>query len=230
MASARQIEANRRNAHKSSGPKTEQGKQASRFNNLKHGLTAATVVLPCEDSLQYHELRAQILEDFTPENAAEWMLVDQLASAWWRTIRVRKVEGALLNAHTDTLKNKHEVSGCNSEEENIQALGVAFAAHPDITFNNYNRYESSIERAFYRAYDRLQKIIERRKRDGQRKVIQFPVPDSEPVREECPNMGLASFRKSAPAVHASGDASSKSSRTYGRQPVRKSSCLGTCNS
>ena len=207
MASARQIEANRRNAQKSTGPKSEQGKQATRLNGLKHGLTSATVVLPYEDKLQYHELRAQILEDFTPENAAEWMLVDQLASAWWRTIRVRKVEGGLLNAHTDTLKQKNEVTGCEGEEENIRALGVAFAAHPATTFNNYNRYEASIERAFYRAYDRLQKIIERRKSDRQRKVVRFPPPESEPVADECPDSGLAPLRNSASAAHASSDAS-----------------------
>jgi len=208
MASARQLEANRRNAQRSSGPKSEQGKRTSCLNHLKHGLTSATVVLPYEDEIAYHELRAQILEDFTPENAAEWMLVDQLASAWWRTIRARKVEGALLNAHTETLKSKHEVTGCETEQENVQALGVAFGAHPQTTFNNYNRYEASIERAFYRAYDRLQKIIERRKHDRQRQVVRFSPPDCQPAADECPNLGLASNGKSASFAKASSDQAS----------------------
>ena len=49
MASEKQIEANRRNSRKSSGPKTAKGKARVRLNAIKHGLTAATVVLPGED-------------------------------------------------------------------------------------------------------------------------------------------------------------------------------------
>jgi hypothetical protein len=44
MTSYRQIEAIRRNALKSTGPKSEEGKQASRCNALRHGITAETVI------------------------------------------------------------------------------------------------------------------------------------------------------------------------------------------
>ncbi len=44
MTSIRQIEANRRNSQKSTGPRTEAGKQASRCNAVRHGLTAETVI------------------------------------------------------------------------------------------------------------------------------------------------------------------------------------------
>jgi hypothetical protein len=166
MASARQIAANRRNAQKCAGPTTEEGKAISRFNSLKHGLTAATVCLPHEDKIGYHELRAQVLEEFTPETPLEWMLVDQLASAWWRTIRARKVEGAVMNGHVKTLAWKNEVPEPRGEAANVEALGVALASHDEASFNNYHRYEASIERAFYRSYDRLAKIAERRKREN----------------------------------------------------------------
>jgi len=45
MASQQQIEANRQNAQKSTGPKTEEGKAAVRLNSVKPGLTASTIVL-----------------------------------------------------------------------------------------------------------------------------------------------------------------------------------------
>lgn len=203
MASARQLAANHKNAQRSTGPKTPEGKAKSKFNGLKHGLTAATVVLPYEDQIAYHELRAQILEDFTPADAMEWMLVDQLASAWWRTIRARKVEGALMDAHTKTLMRKNEIEELEGEEENFGALGVAMACHPEATFKNYHRYDSSIDRAFYRAYDRLQKIKDKRNREQQR---QAPPPPAAAIIDECPEMGLASNGRTAAAGHAASSA------------------------
>src|SRR6476619_5991854 len=57
MATQKQIEANRRNAQKSTGPKTEEGKTKSKFNAMKHGMTAEVAVLPHEDKTSYEELR-----------------------------------------------------------------------------------------------------------------------------------------------------------------------------
>ena len=57
MASQKQIDANRRNAQKSTGPITDLGKATAKFNALKHGMTASTAVLPYEDADSYAELR-----------------------------------------------------------------------------------------------------------------------------------------------------------------------------
>jgi hypothetical protein len=56
MTSYGQIEVNRRNALKSTGPKTETGKQASRCNAIRHGLTAETVIDAMEDAEDYNSL------------------------------------------------------------------------------------------------------------------------------------------------------------------------------
>ena len=205
MASARQIEANRKNARKCTGPTSPEGKTRSKFNGLKHGLTAATVVLPYEDEIAYHELRGQVLEDFTPECATDWMLVDQVASAWWRTIRARNVETSLMEAHSKTLLSRNEVKRRLTPKQHFEALAIAMASHPEDTFKNFHRYEASIERSFYRAYDRLQKLIDKRNRERQR---QAPQPAAVQV---CSEMGLVSSGRAAAAGQASGQASNEAS-------------------
>src|SRR6516165_2514877 len=64
MASLKQIEANRRNAMKSTGPKTEAGKEQSRHNAVRHGLTAETVVNVLEDPEDYKAFEIAVASDF----------------------------------------------------------------------------------------------------------------------------------------------------------------------
>jgi len=65
-----QIEANRRNAQQSTGPRSEIGKQKSSLNALRHGLTARVVVLPTEDLAAYQRFSAEFLADLAPETFA----------------------------------------------------------------------------------------------------------------------------------------------------------------
>ena len=80
MTSFRQIEANRRNAHKSTGPNTEEGKQRSRCNAVRHGLTAETVIGALEDAEDYKAFEAAIIADYDAQSAVERELVLRLAS------------------------------------------------------------------------------------------------------------------------------------------------------
>ena len=80
MTSYRQIEANRRNALKSTGPKTEAAKQASRCNAVRHGLTAETVISTLEDAEDYKAFEAAITADYDAQSAVERELVLRLAS------------------------------------------------------------------------------------------------------------------------------------------------------
>ena len=84
MTSYRQIEANRRNALKTTGPKTEAGKQVSRCNAIRHGLTAETVLSALEDAEDYKAFEAAITADYDAQSAVERELVLRLVSILWR--------------------------------------------------------------------------------------------------------------------------------------------------
>jgi hypothetical protein len=82
MATQKQIEANRRNARKSTGPRTPEGKAAMRLNALRHGLCARTVVLPGENEEEFHQLCADLESAWQPQDRTEQILVGKWS---WRT-------------------------------------------------------------------------------------------------------------------------------------------------
>jgi hypothetical protein len=103
MTSYRQIEANRRNALKSTGPKTEAGKQASRRNAVRHGLTAETVISALEDAEDYKAFEVAITADYDAQSAVERELVLRLASILWRLRRATTMETGLFEIQAQHL-------------------------------------------------------------------------------------------------------------------------------
>jgi hypothetical protein len=101
MSSLKQIEANRRNARKSTGPTTPEGKERSRRNALRHGLTAETVIAAFENAEDYQAFEAAVIADYDAETAVERELVLRLASVPWRLRRTTSMETALFEAVTD---------------------------------------------------------------------------------------------------------------------------------
>jgi hypothetical protein len=105
MTSDRQIAANRRNAAKSTGPTTEQGKQRSRRNALRHGLTAETVISTLEDAQDYKAFEEAIAADFDAQSAVERELVLRLAGLLWRLRRTTRIEAGLFDIQATRLEN-----------------------------------------------------------------------------------------------------------------------------
>jgi hypothetical protein len=101
MSSLKQIAANRRNALKSTGPTTLEGKERSRCNAVRHGLTAETVIAPLEDVEDYQAFEAAVIADYDAETAVERELVLRLASALWRLRRATGIETALFESATN---------------------------------------------------------------------------------------------------------------------------------
>src|ERR1700758_5305857 len=106
MTSWRQWQANRLNALKSIGPRTEEGKRISRCNALRHGLTAETVIDGLEDSEDYRGFEAAIIADYDAETAVERELVLRLASLLWRRGRVIAHETDLFQIQAEILHER----------------------------------------------------------------------------------------------------------------------------
>jgi len=103
MTSFRQIDANRRNARRSTGPTTEEDKQRSRCNAIRHGLTAETVISALEDAEDYKAFEAAIIADYDVQSAVERELVLRLASLLWRLRRATTMETGLFEFQADQL-------------------------------------------------------------------------------------------------------------------------------
>jgi hypothetical protein len=99
MTSLRQIEANRRNAAKSTGPTTDAGKAVSRSNAVRHGLTAETVIQWLEDAQDYKDFELSVTADFDARTAVEREMVLRLAGLFWRLRRTTAIETGLLEIY-----------------------------------------------------------------------------------------------------------------------------------
>ena len=133
VASERRREANRRNGRKD-GPKTDDGKQRSRLNSLKHGLTSSTlVVLPEEDRREYDEVLQGFRDSLQPENSVEDALVLRLAQAHWRSLRSRCIETGM--AISGCALN-HKIGSAVTHKVAVARPGVLAPQHP--VFRKHN--------------------------------------------------------------------------------------------
>ena len=96
MCSERKIEANRKNAQKSTGPKTQEGKDKVKFNALRHGLYAETIVLPHEDADAYQNRLETWTADLSPRTDMEAYLVKRMVKISWQLDRADAHECAIL--------------------------------------------------------------------------------------------------------------------------------------
>ena len=92
MRSESQINASRENGKLSRGPITPAGREVSKRNAIKHALTGATVLLPTDDLEAFDKFNATIEAQYQPKNDAEKRVVQAIADAEWRLIRVSKLE------------------------------------------------------------------------------------------------------------------------------------------
>jgi hypothetical protein len=179
MTSFRQIEANRRNARKSTGPITEEGRQRSRCNAVRHGLTAETVIGALEDAEDYKAFEAAVAAGFDAETAVERELVLRLASLLWRLRRATALDTGLLETPSEpdeasdldstalahesaaadtvqigTLENHTSLEDSNNIPQNDtlnSAITRRFLQLDCKAFERLGRYETALWRQVYQA-------------------------------------------------------------------------------
>ena len=159
MASIRQVNANRQNAKKSTGPRTPQGKRRVSQNALKHGLCARDVVIPGEDPAEFDRLRDGFVDTLQPQDEVELALVRQMVSAEWHMRRIDRIEAAAVE-HLIRLrkpmekKRPPEIQVPGDEGDLAKVVIYAEYVQGD-AFSKFARYATANNRQFHKAYKLL---------------------------------------------------------------------------
>src|SRR5262249_27329657 len=135
MSSLRQIEANRLNAQKSTGPRSVTGKAASRMNALKSGIDAKSYIIRGEKATDLEALTTQYLDEYQPATATERCCVDMLIRADWMLRRLARVEAEIWEFQMEDFYDL----------ERDTPLGQTFAKRPG-PFETLQRRISATER------------------------------------------------------------------------------------
>jgi hypothetical protein len=148
MTSEKKAEANRRNALKSTGPKTPEGKAAVRLNALRHGLRSEEILLPGEDEQALRELNERLRDELQPVGELENHLVDRIVSAYWRLRRLGRVEAGIFTwelygelarrAHGEALRFTKEVSVLDDDFDYFR---------PTTAITDQEKYQEAISEA-----------------------------------------------------------------------------------
>jgi hypothetical protein len=177
MTSLKQIEANRRNALKSTGPTSAEGKERSRCNAVRHGLTAETVIGVLESSADYEAFETSVTAGYNAETAVERELVLRLASVLWRIRRATGMETAIFESATDGARSlftaKPQTAFKFDAKTAIADGFLQLAALPSFPLDRLSRYEYVLWRQARQIISTLDSL-RRPKRNPSRIGFSFP--------------------------------------------------------
>jgi hypothetical protein len=167
---------NKANAQHSTGPRTEAGKQRSKMNAFRHGLTGQTVVLPAEDHAAYERHSQSFLDEYQPQGATETQLAQSLIDTSWRLNRAAAVETNLFSLGITEMEDR--IRANHPEAEAALAMALAFREHMR-AFASISAQRQRLARQFERTLAQLRQIqaerraIEERQLDQAAKILKM---------------------------------------------------------
>ena len=158
--SPKQIEANRCNAALSTGPRTEDGKAASRGNAMKHGVSSSVVVAQGEDREAFDTLCHGLFSEFQPQNMVKIALVEKLAVLFWRGQRFVETERRIIDTKRENVENDllDELGASGKGQQHLASL-------KSLSLNDHlliGRYETMISNQIFRTLQTLNGMQDRR--------------------------------------------------------------------
>ena len=188
MATQAQINANRLNSQKSTGPRTDEGKRIVSQNAVKHGLFAHESVIKCEDPAEFELHREALLDELKPVGAIESMLAERIVSLSWRLQRVERMQ----NQATDCLiEEDHLPLGRMVTKKWSKNLMII-----ERMFMHERRIESSVNRTITKL-KQLQTVRRTEREDAQEKLF------AQAVAAEINNINFAEQSQFAPGLMGS---------------------------
>jgi len=170
MSTEARIIANRRNAQKSTGPRTNEGKAIASKNSVKHGLTAANNIISSENQADFDLYRAQFLAELAPDSPMESMLAERIVNLSWRLKRLYKIQNQTIDALStpDTssplanLLSKYRLPSQPDPSESETDLTLGRLAVKDFSntrvLERLLMYERRIENSLYKTYLEYQRL------------------------------------------------------------------------
>ena len=159
--SEKQIEANRRNAQKSAGPSTPEGKAAIRHNALKHGILARETVITRddfqEDASEFELLLDDLTADRDPQGPLEALLVQGIAICYWRLRRILRAD----TMEFGEVLAQQDIPAFEIEGQTYESY--ASSLPPADQLDTILRYEKAIHNQLARALNQLERLQQQRK-------------------------------------------------------------------
>ena len=152
--------ANQLNAQQSTGPRTEEGKQKTRLNAHRHGITGQVRLLPDAERRAVEAFCAPIIDALAPVGGNEIQLARNIAEAQWRLNRARATEENIYAQHIADRKD-HALAGDNEQIADAVHMASAFTEQT-LVFDRLTLYEQRIRRGMEK--DRKQLDADQQKR------------------------------------------------------------------
>jgi hypothetical protein len=179
MTSQKQVEANRANAQKSTGPNTPEGKSKSRVNAIRDNVTGQITTLNDADRAIFEKLKAEHVASLAPQTVSELKLAHAVAWDTWRLDRLRAAEMNIFALAAETRAENLNVENLNpyEPEEDIDHELNSAASDANIYLTQARRlelnslYEQRMTRSLHRNRAELHdlQVARRRKYETDRK-------------------------------------------------------------